>query len=96
MVLKLFQSGGGFGSFKLVCLIYIILEILRQLKLYQLNSGFSAWTNMKISNELEERKRADDIQFMQAGRGAVKKTYKYDPTQARPNPSAISAKKKDI
>ncbi|XP_073975649.1 OXA1L mitochondrial inner membrane protein isoform X25 [Rhodnius prolixus] len=40
-----------------------------------------SWTNMKITRELEERQRIDEINFMKAGRGAVKKTFKFDPTQ---------------
>lgn len=36
---------------------------------------------MKITRELEERQRIDEINFMKAGRGAVKKTFKFDPTQ---------------
>lgn len=55
---------------------------------------FLAWTNMKISKELEDRERLDQLQFMQAGRGAVKKTYKYDPTQSQsPSSTTVQAKK---
>lgn len=36
---------------------------------------------MKLTRELEERKRFDEIQFQRAGRGPVVKTYKYDPTK---------------
>lgn len=55
------------------------------------------WTNMKITRELEERERIDEINFSRAGKGAVKKTYKYDPTQSRPprNFGAIQVKKRD-
>uniref|UniRef100_A0A1B6E8W1 Membrane insertase YidC/Oxa/ALB C-terminal domain-containing protein n=1 Tax=Clastoptera arizonana TaxID=38151 RepID=A0A1B6E8W1_9HEMI len=59
------------------------------------NSFKDSWSNMKISNELHDRQRSDHIKFMQAGRGAVKKTYKFDPTQSRPNSSVISARKKE-
>lgn len=53
-----------------------------------------SWTNLKISKELEDRERLDQVQFMQAGRGAVKKTYKYDPTQSRlPSSTSVQAKK---
>lgn len=46
---------------------------------------------MKISNEIESRKRYDEMQFQRAGKGAIVKTYKFDPTKQ--NPTAISAKK---
>jgi YidC/Oxa1 family membrane protein insertase len=62
-------------------------------------SCFSAWTNMRISKELEERQRFDELQFQRAGRGPVQKTYKYDPTQPRKvsniGKDAIAAKKRD-
>lgn len=53
------------------------------------NKGFKeglkeSWTNMKISRELEDRRRADDIVFQQAAKGAIQKTYKFDPTKKRP------------
>ncbi|XP_026461599.1 mitochondrial inner membrane protein OXA1L-like [Ctenocephalides felis] len=43
-----------------------------------------SWTNMKITRELEERARADEMRFRRAGRAVVQKTYKYDPTKPRP------------
>ncbi|KAL1117203.1 hypothetical protein AAG570_004530 [Ranatra chinensis] len=52
-----------------------------------------SWTNMKLTRELEERQRIDEMNFMRAGRGAVKKTFKYNPTQ--PPPTTIQAKKRD-
>ncbi|KAL1516606.1 hypothetical protein ABEB36_000499 [Hypothenemus hampei] len=57
----------------------------------------SSWTNMKITRELEERRRLDEIQFRKAGTGPVQKTYKYDPTkQTSPNNNVpISAKKRE-
>lgn len=39
---------------------------------------------MKITRELEERARADEMRFRRAGRAVVQKTYKYDPTKPRP------------
>lgn len=36
---------------------------------------------MKITNELENRRRYDEMQFQRAGKGPVVKTYKYDPTK---------------
>lgn len=38
---------------------------------------------MKISRELAERERIDEIQFQRAGKGALIKTYKYDPTKVK-------------
>ncbi|XP_023013469.1 OXA1L mitochondrial inner membrane protein [Leptinotarsa decemlineata] len=54
-----------------------------------------SWTNIKITKELEERTRLDEIQFNRAGKGPIVKTYKYDPTK-KEDPSSsipISAKK---
>ncbi|KAF4532115.1 hypothetical protein B566_EDAN004120 [Ephemera danica] len=64
----------------------------------QKNKGFvkgfrESWTNMKITKELEDRQRFDEIQFQKSGRGPVPKTYKYDPT--RQTRDAIAAKKRD-
>uniref|UniRef100_A0AAG5D8P5 Membrane insertase YidC/Oxa/ALB C-terminal domain-containing protein n=1 Tax=Anopheles atroparvus TaxID=41427 RepID=A0AAG5D8P5_ANOAO len=54
-----------------------------------------SWTNMKISRELEERSRIDEIRFQKAGKGPMVKTYKYDPTAPRPAAtSAVNAKKR--
>lgn len=53
-----------------------------------------SWTNMKITRELEERARVDEISFQRAGKGPLVKTYKYDPTAPRPSSNAISAKKR--
>ncbi|XP_050312461.1 mitochondrial inner membrane protein OXA1L [Anthonomus grandis grandis] len=50
-----------------------------------------SWANVKISRELEERRRIDELQFQRAGKGPIQKTYKYDPTKGVP----ISAKKRD-
>ncbi|KXJ81786.1 hypothetical protein RP20_CCG017790 [Aedes albopictus] len=53
-----------------------------------------SWTNMKITRELEERARIDEITFQKAGKGPLVKTYKYDPTTPRPSSNTISAKKR--
>ncbi|CAH0547405.1 unnamed protein product [Brassicogethes aeneus] len=55
-----------------------------------------SWSNMKISRELEERRRLDEIKFQRAGKGPIVKTYKYDPTkQSSPsNITAMNAKKR--
>lgn len=59
------------------------------------NNFYSAWTNMKISKEIEERRRLDELRFQRAGKGPIVKTYNYDPTkQTEPvNSSSVSAKK---
>ncbi|XP_052860283.1 mitochondrial inner membrane protein OXA1L [Anopheles cruzii] len=54
-----------------------------------------SWTNMKISRELEERARIDEIRFQKAGKGPLVKTYKYDPTASRTAPAGtVNAKKR--
>lgn len=52
-----------------------------------------SWTNMKITRELEERRRVDEIVFQRAAKGAIQKTYKYDPTKPRPA-NAMEARKR--
>jgi len=47
---------------------------------------------MKITKELEDRNRIDEIRFQKAGKGPLIKTYKYDPTKAKPI-NVIQAKK---
>ena len=47
---------------------------------------------MKAVNVVEERKRADELQFRRAGMGPVPKTYKYDPTKSPPTAQNILAK----
>ncbi|KAM3965411.1 OXA1L mitochondrial inner membrane protein [Aphomia sociella] len=49
-----------------------------------------SWTNIKISRELADRQRVDELIFTKAGKGPVQKTYKYDPTKL----SNIQAKQK--
>lgn len=38
--------------------------------------SFLAWHNIKMSREVGDRLRLDEMQFNQAGRGPLKKTYK--------------------
>lgn len=45
---------------------------------------------MKITRELAERERIDEIQFQRAGKGPLVKTYKYDPTKV-PMPTVRSS-----
>ncbi|KAH8305061.1 hypothetical protein KR059_004054 [Drosophila kikkawai] len=40
-----------------------------------------SWDNMKITKEIEERQRLDEIRFAKAGKGPLVKTFKYDPTK---------------
>lgn len=54
---------------------------------------FTAWRNMKIAKELEERERFDDMQFQRAGRGPIIKTYKFDPTKVSGPPVTPPTKK---
>ncbi|XP_015608293.1 mitochondrial inner membrane protein OXA1L [Cephus cinctus] len=64
------------------------------------NKGFvkgfkESWTNMKISRQLNERARVDEIEFQKAGRGPIVKTYPYDPTNKNStNSAAILTKKR--
>lgn len=51
-----------------------------------------SFTNMKITRELEERRRIDEIMFQKAAKGAIQKTYKYDPTMTAK--AGIEAKKR--
>ncbi|XP_025834334.1 mitochondrial inner membrane protein OXA1L-like [Agrilus planipennis] len=52
------------------------------------------WTNLKVSKEIEDRQRFDEVQFRRAGRGPVVKTYKYDPTKQTVQQPVINAKKR--
>ncbi|KAH8380198.1 hypothetical protein KR009_009443 [Drosophila setifemur] len=40
-----------------------------------------SWDNMKITKEIEERQRLDEIRFAKAGKGPLVKTFKFDPTK---------------
>lgn len=40
-----------------------------------------SWTNMKITREMADRQRVDEIIFTRAGKGPLQKTYKFDPTK---------------
>ncbi|CAH1122923.1 unnamed protein product [Ceutorhynchus assimilis] len=59
-----------------------------------------SWTNLKLTRELDERQRLDEMQFKRAGKGPLQKTFKYDPTKLPPSggggqqQAAISAKKR--
>lgn len=55
-----------------------------------LSGAKESWTNIKISKELAERQRIDEMMFTKAGKGPLQKTYKYDPTKM----TTIQAKQK--
>ncbi|XP_038222040.1 mitochondrial inner membrane protein OXA1L [Zerene cesonia] len=38
-----------------------------------------SWTNIKLSRDLADRQRVDELIFTKAGKGPLQKTYKYDP-----------------
>lgn len=81
--------------FKIPRLVHFAPEAL-PIKKKKFTEGVKeSWSNMKITRELQERARIDEITFQKAGKGPLVKTYKYDPTVARPTPeNAIKAKKR--
>jgi YidC/Oxa1 family membrane protein insertase len=58
-----------------------------------LYSFFPGWNNSKMTNEIENRRRADAMKFKKAGEGPIPKTYAFDPTKVE-HKKAISAKSK--
>ncbi|CAH4022387.1 mitochondrial inner membrane protein OXA1L [Pieris brassicae] len=40
-----------------------------------------SWTNIKLSRDLADRQRVDEMIFTKAGKGPLQKTYKFDPTK---------------
>ena len=46
-----------------------------------------------MTNEIENRRRADAMKFKKAGEGPIPKTYSFDPTKVEQK-KAISAKSK--
>jgi len=51
-------------------------------------------TNMKITRELNERMYVDQVNFENAGRAKIQRTFKYDPTKVRTTTPELLAKKK--
>ncbi|GAB6033380.1 hypothetical protein CHUAL_013143 [Chamberlinius hualienensis] len=51
--------------------------------------------NVKISREIQERARVDEIQFRKAGMGPIQKTYPFDPTKQNPGKIEAKSSKKD-
>lgn len=50
---------------------------------------------MKITREIEDRQRYDEISFKRAGKGPIPKTFKYDPTKVSQDAiAAVQAKRK--
>uniref|UniRef100_A0A6M2E0J6 Putative mitochondrial inner membrane protein oxa1l n=1 Tax=Xenopsylla cheopis TaxID=163159 RepID=A0A6M2E0J6_XENCH len=43
-----------------------------------------SWESIKVSRDIQDLANADEMRFKRAGRAAIRKTYKYDPTQPRP------------
>lgn len=56
-------------------------EALPQKKKGPVEGFKESWTNMKISKEIEERHRYDEMRFKKAGLGPVVRTYRHDPTK---------------
>lgn len=40
-----------------------------------------SWTNLKLSRDLADRQRVDEMIFTRAGQGPLQKTFKFDPTK---------------
>ncbi|XP_076630310.1 OXA1L mitochondrial inner membrane protein [Colletes latitarsis] len=53
----------------------------------------NSWTNIKISKKLADKKYADSSLFNAAGKGPLKKTFKYDPSKT-PKLAAQAASRK--
>nr|CAD7462100.1 unnamed protein product [Timema tahoe] len=92
-----------------ICILPFIINFPGAILCYWVSTNFislgqvvdpCAWTNMKITKELEDRQRVDEIKFQRAGRGPIQKTYKYDPTRPTSSTAAgkdpiVSAKNRD-
>ncbi|XP_076243835.1 OXA1L mitochondrial inner membrane protein [Calliopsis andreniformis] len=52
-----------------------------------------SWTNVKISKKVQDQFYADSVQFTKAGKGPLKKTFKYDPTKT-PSAATVLTKKR--
>jgi len=71
--------------FKIERLVEIKADALPMKKKKFVEGIKDSWTNMKITNELQERQRMDEIRFQRAGKGPLVKTYKFDPTKQKPS-----------
>ncbi|CAG9566040.1 unnamed protein product [Danaus chrysippus] len=67
--------------FKIPKLIKHNAESLPMKKKGFVEGAKESWTNMKISRELADRQRVDEMIFTRAGKGPLQKTYKFDPTK---------------
>ncbi|KAJ8714601.1 hypothetical protein PYW07_002826 [Mythimna separata] len=67
--------------FKIPKLIKHTADTLPMKKKGFVEGAKDSWTNMKISKELAERQRIDEMIFTRAGKGPLQKTYKFDPTK---------------
>lgn len=74
---------GGMNALHLYKLIHRIffLSGLFSLNIVCFSFGISAWGNLKLSREIEDRRRLDQINFERAGTGPLVRTYKFDPTK---------------
>ncbi|XP_076758949.1 OXA1L mitochondrial inner membrane protein [Xylocopa sonorina] len=50
-----------------------------------------SWSNMKVSNKLADYARADMIQFNEAAKGPLKKTFKYNPLKDIPKENSAAS-----
>ncbi|XP_078046800.1 OXA1L mitochondrial inner membrane protein isoform X2 [Augochlora pura] len=53
-----------------------------------------SWTNWNITRKVQDCERAAAIQFNKAGKGPLKRTFKYDPTKKPPTAAQILSKGK--
>lgn len=76
--------------FKIPALIRHNADNLPMKKKGFIDGAKDSWTNIKISKNLAERQRIDEMIFTKAGKGPLQKTYKFDPTKL----SNVQAKSK--
>ncbi|XP_053983602.1 mitochondrial inner membrane protein OXA1L [Hylaeus volcanicus] len=65
----------------------------RPLKLENIKAGIeNSWSNIKVTRKLADHLRADAIQFNEAGKAPLKKTFKYNPIKNPPTATKILTK----
>lgn len=69
--------------FKIPRLVTHKPETLPQKKKGMVEGFKESWSNMKVTKELEERERYDEMRFKKAGVGPVVRTFKHDPTKRK-------------
>ncbi|CAK9828329.1 Mitochondrial inner membrane protein OXA1L [Anthophora retusa] len=77
----------------------VVHKQLPENKVYKsFSDAFSqSWSNVKVSNKLANQARADMYRFNDAGKAAVRKTFKYNPVKTVPtgrSATSVSAMKK--